>query len=56
MVGGCGRILVRGRELFVVFGVLYQYHFSLLSFVVKVLVTDPTVSDGAFLQEWHCSR
>ena len=49
MVGGCGRILVRGSALFVVFGVLYSYRLRLLSFVVEVLGTDPGVSGSALV-------
>ena len=44
VASGCGRVLVRGRALFVVFGVLYWYCLRLLSLVVEVLGMDPGVS------------
>lgn len=46
-VSGCGWILFRGRALFVVLGVLCQYRFRLLSFVVKGLSADSGLSGGA---------
>ena len=49
MASGCGRILVRGCALFVVFVVLYWHCLRLLSFVGEVLVTDPGVPGGALV-------
>ena len=49
MASWCGRILVRGRALFGVFGVLHWYCLRFLSLVVEVLSTDPGVSGGRSL-------